>query len=254
MNPQLDESFRLMYELRFDAARVPLSTCRQADSEDSLCYAAEAASYLFEEFNQQGILTSQFFLNDQWLFGGIKGTPDEKRYTAFLEANQVARRLAEAHLGKNPQHPGALLTLALTDGMQGNFEAWIMKRQSESLRFIRRAGKEATALLQVEPENGDAYASIGAANYIIGCLPVYKRIVLWFGGIRGDRQVGMKQLQMAATRGHYLKPFAKMVLALAAKREGEFDRARSLFANLSTEFPTNPVFAHELLLLQTPEN
>jgi hypothetical protein len=246
---QLDDSFRLMYELRFDAARARLDSCRQADPEDSLCAAAEAASYLFEEFNQKGVLTSAFFLNDERLLGGIEGSSDKERTAAFLAVNQRARKMAETRLVTLPQHPGALLTLALTDGMQGDFEALIKKRQLQSLSFIRRAENEANALLRVEPDNGDAYVALGAANYIIGCMPAYKRFVLWFGGIHGDRQVGMKQLQLAATRGHYLKPLAKTMLALAAEREGQFDLARSLFADLNGEFPTNPVFAHELSLL-----
>ena len=78
-NPQLDDSFRLMYELRFDAARARLDSCRQADPEDPLCAAAEAASYLFEEFNQRGVLTSEFFLNDERLLGGIESPPDTER-------------------------------------------------------------------------------------------------------------------------------------------------------------------------------
>jgi len=250
-NPQLDDSFRLMYELRFDAARARLGACREADPEDSLCYAAEAASYLFEEFNQKGVLTSAFFLNDELLLGGIEGSPNKERNAVFLAANQRARKMAKTRLAKSPQHPGALLTLALTDGMQGDFEALIKKRQLKSLSFIRRAEKEANALLRVEPDNGDAYVALGAANYIIGCMPAYKRMLLWFGGIHGDRQAGMEQLQMAATRGHYLKPLAKTMLALAAEREHQFDLARSLFADLNGEFPANPVFAHELALLES---
>jgi hypothetical protein len=248
-NPQLDESFRLMYELRFDAARAQLSSCRQADPEDSLCTAAEAASYLFEEFNRKGVLTSAFFLNDERLLGGIEGSPDKKRNRAFLAANQQARKMAEVRLATTPQHPGALLTLALTDGMQGDFEALIAKRQLQSLSFIRRAEKEANTLLRVDPDNGDAYVALGAANYIIGCMPAYKRFVLWFGGIHGNRQAGMDQLQIAATRGHYLKPLAKTMLALAAEREHQLDLARGLFTDLNGEFPANPVFAHELSLL-----
>jgi len=250
-NPQLDDSFRLMYELRFDAARIRLGSCRQADPEDSLCRAAEAASYLFEEFNQKGVLTSAFFLNDSRLLGGIEGEPDKDRDAAFLKANQRARKMAETRLVTSPQDPGALLTLALTDGMQGDFEALIRKRQLQSLSFIRRAENEANELLKVEPENGDAYVALGAANYIIGCMPAYKRFILWFGGIHGDRESGMEQLQMAATRGHYLQPLAKTMLALAAEREHRFDLARGLFADLNAGFPANPVFAHELLLLNT---
>ena len=250
-NPPLEKSFRLMYELQFAAARDRLRSCREADPEDPLCVAAEAASYLFEEFNQHGVLTSAFFLNDKRLLGGIAGAPDKERAAAFLEANQRARAMAKLRLTSSPRAADALLTLVLADGMQSDFAALITKRQVESVRLMRRAEKGAAALLQVEPDNGDAYVALGAANYIIGCLPAYKRFVLWLGGIAGDRQTGLKQLQVAATRGHYLKPLAKSMLALAAKREGQFDLARSLFADLNQEFPGQPVFAHELALLKT---
>ena len=91
------------------------------------------------------------------------------------------------------------------------------------------------------------------ANYIIGCLPAYKHFVLRFGGVHGARVRGMDQLRMAATHGHYLQPLAKTMLALAAEREHQPQLARSLFAELSTEFPQNAVFAHELFLLQPHE-
>ncbi len=249
-NPQLDKSFHLMYELRFDAARSQLRGCREADPDNPLCYAAEAASYLFEEFNEKGVLTSRFFLDDDRLLGGIEGEPDGRLDNSFLDANRRAREMASARLRKDPKDPQALLTLALTDGMRGDFEALIRKRQLASLSYIRRAETEGNALLQVEPDNGDAYVALGAGNYIIGCLPGYTRFLLWFGGVHGDRLKGMEQLQVAATRGHYLQPLAKTMLALAAEREHEFERARSLFADLSGEFPDNPVFARELALLK----
>jgi hypothetical protein len=48
-----------------------------------------------------------------------------------------------------------------------------------------------------------------------------------------------------------LLQMAKTMLALAAEREQQFELARSLFADLNREFPTQSVFAHELLLLNT---
>jgi hypothetical protein len=158
--------------------------------------------------------------------------------------------MAEHRLAASPRDADALLALTLTDGMSADFEALIKKRQMKSLGYIRRAEKEAAELLEVEPDNGDAYVAIGAANYIIGCLPGYKRFVLWFGGIHGDRLDGMRQLEVAVARGLYLQPLAKTLLALAAQREHQPERARVLFTDLTREFPGNPVFAHELSLLQ----
>jgi hypothetical protein len=76
----------------------------------------------------------------------------------------------------------------------------------------------------------DAYVALGISNYAIGCLPAYKRAFLWMGGVHGDRNRGLVQMQSAAEHGHYLRPFVRITLALAYEREGQVDNARS-FAN-----------------------
>jgi hypothetical protein len=60
---------------------------------------------------------------------------------------------------------------------------------------------------------------------------------------------GIEQLEMAANRGHYLRPFAKILLALTALREKRPEVARTEFAQLAAEFPENPIFARELTKL-----
>ncbi len=245
---QIETAFRRMYELRFDDARAEIRAYRGAHPDDPFGAAAEAASHLFEEFDRQGVLTSGFFLDDDRFLGGIAGTPDPARSAAFLAANDRAREMAGKRLESNRDDPDGLFVLTLVDGMQGDFEAVIEKRPLSALRFIRRAEQEAQRLLAVRADAQDAYVALGAANYIIGCLPAYKRFFLWFGGIHGDRLHGMEQLQMTAERGHYLKPLAKAFLALAAEREGQLERARALFADLTREFPANQVFAREAAL------
>ncbi len=244
----LELGFRLMYELKFAEARRAILAYQREQPRDPMGEAAEAASYLFDEFNRQGVLTSAFFLNDDRLLGGVAGSPDPQNSAAFVEAVRRTRSMAQLRLKTDAENPDALLALTLSDGMESDFEALIEKHQIESLSLMRRAQHEAAALLQVAPDSYDAFFAIGAADYIIGCLPAYKRVVLWFGGFRGNRQRGMATLEKTATNGHYLKPLAKVFLALAAEREHEFDRARELLADLHRQFPDNPVFAHELEL------
>src|SRR5262245_6580466 len=246
--PQIEAAFRRMYELRFDEARTEILAYRSAHPDDPLGPAAEAATYLFEEFDREGVLTSEFFLDDDRFLGGISGKPDPGRREAFLAANNRAREMAQRRADSNPDDPDGLFVLTLADGMQGDFEAVIEKRQLSALRYIRRAEQQARRLLAVDADAHDAHVALGAANYIIGCLPAYKRFFLWFGGVTGDRQRGMEQLQMTAERGRYLKPLAKAFLALASEREDQFDRARTLFTELAREFPENPVFAREAAL------
>jgi tetratricopeptide (TPR) repeat protein len=244
--PEIDAGFRLLYDLRFEQARAQFSQARKAHPEEASSYAFEAASYLFEEFYHQGVLTSEFFLSDDRLLGGIQGRPDPTRRKAFLTANMHAQELAKRRLKADPVDAGALFVLTITSGMLADYSALIDKRHFESLKHIREAEAYAKRLLQVEPEAEDAYLALGAANYIIGSLPGYKRFFLWLGGIRGDKHRGMMQLQMAAMRGHYLRPFAKILLALVALREKRAGLARSLLSELVAEFPGNVLFGREL--------
>jgi hypothetical protein len=115
--------------------------------------------------------------------------------------------------------------------------------------MIRQADKFAKKLLAVAPDAADAYLALGAANYIIGSLPAPKRFFLLFAGIRGDKRGGIKQLEVAATHGRYLRPFAKILLALASLREKNTDEAHSQFTELTVEFPKNLLFARELAKL-----
>jgi hypothetical protein len=245
---QIETAFRRMYELRFDEARVEILAYRNAHPDDPFGAASEAASYLFEEFNREGVLTSEFFLDDDRFLGGGTGAPDPTRRAAFLTANNRAREMARRGVESNPGDPDGLFVLTLADGMQGDFEAVIEKRQLSALGFIRRAEQEAEQLLAIRADAQDAYVALGSADYIIGCLPAYKRFFLWFGGVHGDRRRGMERLQKAAEQGHYLRPLAKAFLALAAERENQFDRARALFEDLAREFPGNAVFAREAAL------
>ncbi|HEX2715133.1 MAG TPA: hypothetical protein VHM88_23375, partial [Candidatus Acidoferrales bacterium] len=171
---------------------------------------------------------------------------------AFIGSNRRAHEVARRRLKVNAQDAEALLALTISAGMQADYASLIEKRQFESLRLVREAEREARTLLAIAPESADAYLALGAANYIIGSLPVYKRFFLYFGGIHGDKARGMQQLQLAATRGHYLQPFAKTLLALAALREKQPDLARAQLRELTAEFPSNSVFQRELAKLQSP--
>ncbi len=244
--PQIDRGFDLLYRLKFEEARRQFADCQRMSPEDPLGYAAMAAGYLFEEFYYQGVLTSEYFLDNRRLLGGIQGKPDQGRASGFRSANQKGRELALHRLKDNPQDANALFSLSIAAGMQADFLAILDQHQLESLSFIKEAEGYAKRLLTVQPDNADAWLSLGAANYIIGCMPAYKRFFLWFGRIHGDKAVGMEQLQVAAERGHYLKPFAKILLALAAKREKQDDLARRQLLDLASQFPENPLFATEL--------
>ena len=140
--------------------------------------------------------------------------------------------------------------MALSVGMQADYASLIDKHQLDSLKKIREADTYAKKLLAIAPDAADAYLGLGTANYIIGSLPGIKRFFLGFAGIHGDKKLGIQQLQIAADRGRYLRPFAKILLAMAALREKTPEVARVQLKELVAEFPENPLFASELAKLK----
>ena len=194
-------------------------------------------------------MTSEYFLDNKRFLGKIAIKPDPEIRTAFFAADLRAQDLARLRLETDPDDVNALFTMTLSLGMQADYASLIEKHQMESLGMIREADKFAKKLLALNPDAADAYLTLGAANYIIGSLPALKRFFLRFMGISGDERVGLQQLEIAATRGRYLRPFAKILLALAALREKKPDVARVQLMELVVEFPQNPLFVSELAKL-----
>jgi tetratricopeptide (TPR) repeat protein len=247
--PELEAGFHLLYELKPQEARNHFETWQKSHPEDALGSASEAASYLFEECYRQGVLTSEFFLNDKRFLGKIPLKPDPRLRAAFFAADKHAQELAQLRLKTDPDDTNALFAMALGVGMQADYASLIDKQQLDSLKKIREADKYANRLLAIAPDAADAYLGLGTANYVIGSLPGIKKFFLGFAGIHGDKKKGIKQLEIAAERGHYLRPFAKILLALAALREKKPEVARIQLAELVAEYPGNPLFANELAKL-----
>jgi len=133
----------------------------------------------------------------------------------------------------------------MASGMESDANAILEKKQLDALKRMKEANEYAKELLAQRPDADDAYVALGAANYIIGSLNPGYRALLWFGGINGDKKLGMEQLTKTAEGGRYLKPFAKILLALSARREKQDALAQKLLLELTQEFPANPLFAAE---------
>ena len=104
--------------------------------------------------------------------------------------------------------------------------------------------------MAVDPACYDAYLAVGVENYILGLNPAPVRWLLRLYGAETDKELGLRKLQLTAERGHYLLPFARLLLAVAALRDKHPDQARELLQNLAQEFPNNQLYRRELARLQ----
>jgi tetratricopeptide (TPR) repeat protein len=243
--PELSSGFRQLYIQKFPEGRALFEAWASEHPDEPFAQVAIAASYLFEEFYHQGVLTSDFFLNEKKFLHGIEGEPDPVRMEGFERAIARARELASQRLSKDPRDPEALYALTLSAGMESDADMILRKHNMDALRRLKEANTHAKALLAERPDAKDAYLALGTANYIIGSLSMGFRAMLWFGGVHGDRKLGMQQLAEAADGGRYLEPLAKIMLALAARREKQKPLAQKLLRELTEEFPESPLYSAE---------
>src|SRR5207245_10238896 len=109
----------------------------------------------------------------------------------------------------------------------------------------------AQRVLAVDPNCYDAHLATGFSKYIVGTMAAPVRWFLRLSGVSGDKQAGLAELQLTAERGHYLAPFARILLAIAYVREKDKPRAREMLASLRKDFPENPLFAREIARLDS---
>lgn len=243
--PELSSGFRQLYIQKFPEGRALFEAWASQHPDEPFAQVAIAASYLFEEFYDQGVLTSDFFLNEKKFLHGIEGEPDPARMAGFEGAITRARELASQRLSKDPRDPEGLYALTLCAGMESDADMILRKHNLDALRRLKEANSHAKALLAERPDAKDAYLALGTANYVIGSLSMGFRAMLWFGGVHGDRKLGMQQLTEAADGGRYLEPLAKIMLALAARREKQKPLAQKLLRELTEEFPESPLYSVE---------
>src|SRR5579864_2443042 len=246
----LDRGFSGLYNLDFAGAQKDFASWQQSHPDDPVGPVSEAAGFLFSEFNRLGVLEAQFFENDAAFDKRPKVTPDPVVRQHFMNAIGQAQNLSRQRLAKDPKDQDALFALTLSSGLQADYAALIEKRNLASLHFTKQASVSAQELLAVCHDCYDALLATGFSKYVIGSMSAPVRWILRIGGLPADKQGGIADLQITADHGHYLAPFARILLAIAYVREKDSARAMQLLSGLQREFPGNTLFPREIAHLQ----
>jgi len=246
----LDRGFSGLYNLDFTGAQEDFSVWEAAHPDDPVGPVSEAAGLLFSEFNRLGVLEAQFYENDEAFLKRSKLAANPAARDRFRAAIARAENLSRSRFAQDPKDRDALFAMTLSSGLQADYAALIEKRNLASLHYTKESSAWAAQLLAVCPGCYDVLLATGFTKYIIGSMSPPMRWLLRLGGVPGDRQGGIADLQLTAERGRYLAPFARILLAIAYVRENDKPRAIQLLNGLRTEFPANPLFSREIARLQ----
>jgi hypothetical protein len=241
-----------MYNLKFEEAHRTFARWQETHPDDSLGPASDAAAYLFSELARLGALESELFVDDVRFTNRKKLSPDAVVKMHFMQQIDQAERLADSALQKSGSDANALFVKLLTFGLRADYACLIDKQNFAALSYTKAGHPYVDKLLAVKPDAFDAYVGSGVENYLLSLKPAPLRILLRLTGSRIDREKGLQQLEKTALHGYYLEPFAKLLLAVAALRDNNRERARELLSGLHSRFPDNELYSRELARL-TPE-
>lgn len=250
----LDQSYHAMYNLQFDEALNKAEAAKAAAKDDPLPWMTQSCAILFREFDRLHILNSEMFSSDEKFASRSAQAWDPSSRKEFEEALDGAEKLARAKLDHDKNDPRALFVMTIVNGLRADDAALIGKKNLTALGYTKTASGYADRLLSRKPDYYDAYVATGLGKYLIGGKPAPVRWVLRLGGLKGDQEQGLQELTQAAEHGHYLAPFARILLAFDDLRHKNKTEARKKLVWLNEQFPNNPHFREEMTKLDRPSS
>jgi len=167
----LDTGFRQMYDLQFDSAHRTFGEWMRLHPEDPMGPVADAAGYLFSEFDRLHILQSEFFLHDDLFVNRKKLTADPALKVKFDSALAQSQQLSDRTLQRDPENQDAQFSTLLRLGLHSDYLALIEKRYLASLNEVKTGRAIAEKLIAANPNYCDAYLAIGVENYLLSLKP-----------------------------------------------------------------------------------
>jgi tetratricopeptide (TPR) repeat protein len=165
--------------------------------------------------------------------------PDD---AAYLALTGKVTTLAEAQLAKSDtaeMHTYAGLGWALQVRVYG-----LRGENRAAAHAGVNARTEMLTALKLDPEMADATAALGIYNYYVDTLSPIVRLLRIFMGIPGgDKQLGIKQMEIGMNQGSFLAVDIRFILARSLRTyDQEYQEALSDAEPLVARYPQNPVF------------
>jgi tetratricopeptide (TPR) repeat protein len=200
-----------------------------------------AIAWLRELFRRQNLdldlfLSPAFFTKETSLV-----MPPGQR-EAFLDDIRDCQTLTQKILDKNPKNTEALYFLGASYGILSSFSITIDHSLSRAFSYGDKAYGYNRRILSLDPNYYDAHLTVGLYKYIVGSVPWYLKPFALILGYRGNKGEGLREIDLAAAKGEYVKTEAKIVQMVLLMREGRPKDALVDAQELRREFPRNYIF------------
>ena len=233
------------YSLEYDEAVAEFEKEIAANAADAGARNRLAQALLYRELYRAGALESELVSGANPFLRREKMEPKPADLAKLDGAIAQAMTVAQNAISKNPQDARAYYALAVAHGLRGNAGFLIRKTYMDALRDATQSRKYAQRALELEPGYVDPKIIQALHEYIVASLPFYMRMVGFLAGFHGDKEGGIRTLQMLAEKGHGVKIDAAIMLGIIYRRERKPLEAIPILLDLVQKFPRNFLFRLE---------
>jgi tetratricopeptide (TPR) repeat protein len=230
--------FALGYNLDYPEALAAFNDAIAADPDHPAGYRLAAATVWITLLFDQGAITVEDYLG-QARADVARLAADPARASLVREQLRRAVALAEQQARAHPTDADAHYQLGAAFGVQASFASTVEGRVLGSLKAARRAYQEHERALALDPRRKDAGLIVGLYRYGISALPLPLRAMAHLIGFEAGREPGLTLVEQAAGYSSDAQPNALFALVLLYNREGRYDEALRVIAELQRLFPRN---------------
>jgi len=234
--PDASKAIDLMYSGKPEEAVVLAHKLETARPDHPLGYLIEADVLWWNIYCKWS--ERKYNTIDAWSHSRPADADDE----ADLALADKVARLAEASIAKSDT-----AEMELYAGLGYASRARLLALRYQKIP-VARAGVEARKhllrCLELDPNMVDAYLGLGLYNYYVDTLSALARILRFFMGIPGgDKREGLRQLEIASTKGELTQVEARFNMAKSLRNyDRDYERARQAAAPLVKEHWDNCIF------------
>jgi hypothetical protein len=222
-DPEADRLLRTAtdatYHLRLSEARAAARELQQRYPDHPAGFLIQAETYWWEAQEDPG---------------------NAKIEDAYYRAQQLAENKAEAAQKAEKYSKAEVLAyLASAHGSYARFQVTQKEAYFSAMRAGLRAHKYAEQVYVIDKTYYDIFVGLGAFNYFAGTLPSVIKPFAWLIGARGDKDLGVEQLQTAMQKARYSRTEARIVYYTALLSNKEYGAAFPILEKLIVDYPDN---------------
>ncbi|MFN8003684.1 MAG: hypothetical protein U0X75_22025 [Acidobacteriota bacterium] len=177
---------------------------------------------------------------------------------AFRDRMAQAKTKALALVARNKNDADAQYFLGAYYGVMAGYEASVARKFFAAMRNGSRGVDAHEKVLKLKPEYYDAYLSVGMYDYILGNLPFAYKALAAMAGARGNKERGIKRLQLILEKDAATADDARVMLLAIFQNEKRYEDALAILETLSTKYPRSYLVklekAYTLVSLKRPQD